>query len=139
MAYRDNHPNLIPQTRELLQATGLPHVIENVGNVRAHLMNPVMLCGSMFGLQVWRHRYFETWPFQFLSPATCKHDYIPVLISGTTRRRGYKRVDPPVALRREAIGIDWMMISELDQAIPPAYTEWLGAHLLLCLQREATP
>lgn len=59
MAARANHENLIPATREALKHAGRPYVIENVENVRVWLKNPVMLCGSMFNLPVWRHRYFE--------------------------------------------------------------------------------
>ena len=59
------HLNLIPQTRELLKASGKPYVIENVEGARAHLINPIMLCGTMFdlgaeGRELQRHRLFET-------------------------------------------------------------------------------
>jgi DNA (cytosine-5)-methyltransferase 1 len=59
MERRDKHPDLIAPTREAMQATGKPYVIENVENARAELANPVKLCGTMFGLPIWRHRYFE--------------------------------------------------------------------------------
>ena len=136
MDCRDNHPDLIAPVRELLRATGKPYVIENVEGARSWLLNPVMLCGSMFSLPIFRHRYFETWPHWYMSPRTCDHSFVPVMITGTTRRKGVKRADAPVALRREAIGIDWMVITELDEAIPPAYTEWIGNQLMTYLEAK---
>jgi DNA (cytosine-5)-methyltransferase 1 len=132
--YRANHPDLIAPTRKALKKIGRPYVIENVEAARKHLVTPLMLCGSMFGLNIWRHRYFEVSPIWMMSPATCRHNFAPVLITGTTRRTGYPRVDPPVALRRLAIGIDWMVTDELDEAIPPAYTEYIGNQLMQVLQ-----
>lgn len=130
---KNDHPDLIAATRAVLSQSGKPYIIENVAGARALLHNPTMLCGSMFGLRVWRHRYFEICPeFIFLLPS-CQHHEIPVLVTGTTRRKGYARVDPPIALRRIAMKIDWMVISELDEAIPPAYTEYIGTQLLAYL------
>jgi DNA (cytosine-5)-methyltransferase 1 len=86
MAHRAKHPNLIPAIRGRLRAAGVPYIIENVAGARAHLVNPTMLCGSMFGLQVWRHRFFET-SFPVFAPASCNHSNIPVLVSGSPRRR----------------------------------------------------
>lgn len=130
-AYKALHPRLIAPIRKLLRATGKPYVIENVMGARRQLHNPIMFCGSMFGLRVWRHRYFEIYPEShlFLLPP-CDHSGVPVLVTGTPRRRGYPRKDAPADLRREAIGIDWMVTRELDEAIPPAYTEFIGRHLL---------
>jgi DNA (cytosine-5)-methyltransferase 1 len=62
MEHRSKHKNWIPETREALIATGKLYDIENVENARRYLINPIMLCGSMFGLGVWRHRYFELHP-----------------------------------------------------------------------------
>ena len=137
MKYRPRHPNLIPQTRKLLKQTGKPYIIENVENVRRHLINPVLLCGSMFGLNIWRHRYFEISGLVMLVPP-CNHEKLPVLITGTTRRiiNGTEvRFEPSVAERAEAIEIDWMTGNELDEAIPPAYTEFIGRQLLAVLER----
>ena len=50
--HRHKHSNLIPAIRERLQAAGVPYLIENVAGARSHLRNPIMLCGSMFGLQI---------------------------------------------------------------------------------------
>jgi DNA (cytosine-5)-methyltransferase 1 len=145
-------PNLIPRTRELLEATGLPYVIENVENARGELRDPVTICGSMFDppLEVQRHRLFETnWP---LSPPgwPCRHklwgpDRFPGgrskerTGSSQGRVRGTVEVgswDIPLARQRDAMGIDWMSLPELSQAIPPAYTEHIGWQLMQQLDRQ---
>lgn len=128
-AYKARHPNLIPAIRARLQAQGTPYLIENVAGSRAHLINPILLCGSMFGLGVWRHRFFEighsaVW---LLTPP-CNHSNIPVLVSGTTRRNK-QRIEFSTAAKRAAIGIPWMTGQELDEAIPPAYAEYLARAL----------
>ena len=132
---RPNHvgasPDLIGPTRELLEATGLPWVIENVP--RAPLRNPVTLCGSMFGLDVRRHRLFETsWP---LMVPPCNHaaqnGSYPQATNRANRRKtaeiGVWRI--PLEDQQQAMGIDWMMLEELSEAIPPAYTEFIGKEL----------
>lgn len=137
-----NHPELVPQTRKALQLTGRPWVIENVPG--APLLNPLMLCGTMFGLDVIRHRLFECDPPIYFAPAMCAH----VGKTGTTRRMremgitrcpsqadGFRFVSVAgkgylVNEARRAMGIDWMIQSELSQAIPPAYTEYIGRNLM---------
>lgn len=132
MAHRGRHPDLIAPTRLALVATGKPYVIENVENARVQLVNPVMLCGSMFGLNLWRHRYFEIHPLWLMSPASCNHGELPVLITGTTRRKPENdgRMEYSAQQCREASGLHWMTRKEMDEAIPPAYTEWIGRHLI---------
>lgn len=134
------HVDLIPPTRARLRAWGLPYVMENV--VGAPLIDPIMLCGSMFGLgagghQLRRHRLFET--NVAMSPPECKHtEPVIGMYGGHVRCRSTKHggrltrdfigQDKP-ALAREAMGIDWMTMNEMSQAIPPAYTRWIGAHV----------
>lgn len=133
MKYKMNHPDLIEITRAVLIDSRKPYVIENVAGARGMLYRTVMLCGTMFGLSVWRHRYFEIVPFFFMSPATCQHTARPVVVnpgSNARRNRGDQRRRHHVEDYREAMGIDWMTGAELSQAIPPAYTEWLGRQLL---------
>lgn len=132
LAYRSNHKNYIPETRQLLQATGKPYIIENVENARMHLVNPVLLCGTMFGLNIWRHRYFEISTNNLFLVPTCNHSQLPVLITGITRRKPEEggRFEYTVQQCRDASGLDWMTRKELDQAIPPAYTQWIGQQLL---------
>jgi DNA (cytosine-5)-methyltransferase 1 len=121
-------PNLIPIVREKLRAAGIPYIIENV--VGAPLESPVMLCGSMFGLEVQRHRIFET-SFPMLAPE-CKHDvWVPRFPPATNRKNLRKTVEVgvwriPLSIQQRAMGIDWMSLEKLSQAIPPAYAEWLG-------------
>lgn len=130
--YRGNHPDLIAPTRKLLQAVGKPYIIENVENARRLLVNPVMLCGSMFGLDLWRHRYFEIWPDIFLLTPPCNHSFEPVLITGTTRRKPENggRFEYTAEQCRDASGLHWMTRKEMDEAIPPKYCEWIGKQLL---------
>lgn len=128
--------NLIPATRDrLLKYPRIPYIIENVQGARAHLHDPVLLCGSMFGLDVQRHRLFETsFP---VDPPPCQHHIwtprFPPATNRTNLRRtvevGVWRID--LETQRAAMGIEWMSREELSQAIPPAYAEYLArqAHL----------
>lgn len=129
--YRGNHPDLIAATRDMLVMTGKPYEIENVEGARFLLHNPVMLCGTMFGLKIWRHRYFETnFPINKLLPP-CNHDGYPVLITGTTRRteKNGGRFEYSAEQCRAASGLTWMTRKGMDEAIPPVYTQWLGTIL----------
>jgi DNA (cytosine-5)-methyltransferase 1 len=132
---QDRHPDLIAPTREVLEASGLPYVIENVVEARPIMRDPVLFCGAAMGLDVVRHRLFEAnWPL--MSPG-CAHEP-----GGTTTGRYVAfrpskvapgRKVPPRRGRaawREAVGIDWMTEPEVAQAIPPAYTEYIGHQLM---------
>lgn len=134
LAHRQNHPDLIAPTRDLLRATGKPYVIENVEGARMRMRDPLMLCGSMLGLPIWRHRYFEIWPETLLLVPPCRHDFNPILITDhggpNANGPGKPRKRTPVEVKRAAAGIDWMTEVELSQAIPPAYTEWIGRWLM---------
>jgi DNA (cytosine-5)-methyltransferase 1 len=148
-----NHPDLVGVTRELLVATGVPWVMENVPG--APMFPTVVLCGSMFGLgsgerQLRRHRLFET-SFAMLQPE-CRHQGEAIGVYGggpvgrytfengiskglNGRRGGYQgRMDE----RREAMGIDWMTSAELNNAIPPAYCEFIGRQLIDQLRKVAS-
>lgn len=130
MAARADLPDLIPPTRGVLLKIGKPYVIENVENARKHLINPTMLCGTMFGLGVWWHRWFETHPFWMMSPTGCRHNGRPVTpVEGSNARKGRPRTTPNAVAR--AMGINWMTKREMTQAIPPAYTEHIGRQLIL--------
>ncbi len=137
------HPELVPQTRELLRAIGKPYAIENVPG--APLIDALTLCGTMFGLDVIRHRLFECNPPLFFPPATCAHAGKSTSSSKGIKRAGITRAptladgfkfvtvvghDYLVSEGRQAMGIDWMTRDELSQAIPPAYTEYIGRHLM---------
>jgi DNA (cytosine-5)-methyltransferase 1 len=126
------HADLVGVTRELLDATGLPWVIENVPG--APLRNPVVLEGQMFeGLRTQRKRWFETnWPLDVpflrgprparqakLGRTPKPHEWFQV-VGHTSDADG----------ARKAMGIDWMNRDELSEAIPPAYTRFIGEQLL---------
>ena len=139
------YPDLIGPTRELLQQAGLPYVIENVEG--APLRNPVVLCGTMFpGLRVIRHRLFET-SFPLLEPG---HPHHPLVFTHDKRKAHHGRLDQAtafvqvtgggnatVANKLAAMGIDWMTGAEINEAIPPAYTEHIGHYLLAELKARA--
>jgi DNA (cytosine-5)-methyltransferase 1 len=126
------HHNFIPETRELFKQSGKLYVIENVEGSRKHLApNSLMLCGSMFGLPIFRHRYFEmNVPIGKLWQP-CKHTFKPVYITGSQKHHGkVSAKDPTNTERRLALDCSWMSGSGLDEAIPPAYTKYIGEHLL---------
>jgi len=130
---RGDYPDLVGKTRELLEQTGLPYVIENVEG--APLVDPVVICGSSLGLgaggrELRRHRLFETnWP---LLVAPCAHQRQVVGVYGTggggQMTRGFKARG--VAEAREALETPWMTLAECAQAVPPAYTELIGHQLI---------
>jgi DNA (cytosine-5)-methyltransferase 1 len=133
------HPDLVEPTRELLLAAGKPYVMENVPG--APLRNPSMLCGSMFPpLRVYRHRIFETnWPL--MSPPHAPHrDKTPSAGNGISPKGfisvcgagGVRGMTEPEITRywQMAMGIDWMGRNDLAQAIPPAFTRFIGDQML---------
>lgn len=134
------YPDLVARVRGLLDATGLPWVIENV--VGAPLTNCVTLCGSSFGLGVRRHRRFET-NFTVWNPPVCRHDLQPEPIDvtgggptkpGRTRTSGgVSRKPRNLAEAGAAMGVDWMTRAELNEAVPPAFTEFVGSALALAV------
>lgn len=135
----DPHMDLVTPTREWLQTIGLPFVIENVPG--APLRKPTLLCGSMFGLRVRRHRLFESsW---HVRQPPCRHerqtDVVGVYGTGGAWERpktngGGRKVAGAEAA--EALGIDWTERQpELAQAIPPAYTEYIGNSLRRALAK----
>lgn len=130
MQYRCNHKNHISATREILKQSGKPYVIENVPSAKKYLIHPLMLCGTMFELKIQRHRLFEIEP-QIAPPILgCDHSFYAILITGTPRRKGVKRADPSAEVKREAMQTPWMRIVDMDEAIPPVYTKWIGEQLL---------
>lgn len=140
-------PLLIDAVRDRMPA-GVPWVIENVEEAAWAMRNPVTLCGSMFdlgtqGCRLQRHRLFEA-SFRIPAPE-CSHDSRPVVgvYGGHARRRaasaggrgtrdvwdgGHK------AAASEAMGIDWMTLAEMSEAIPPAYSEFIGRAAIAYIQ-----
>lgn len=130
-----DYPDLIAEVRQRLRAFGRPYVIENV--VQAPLNSPVVLCGGMFGLRVYRHRGFET-SFPTVAPAHPRHlvrcarnGYEPtegqpnMTITGGKHSQNWRRA------ANRAMGVPWMRtIPEVCESIPPAYTEFVGRSLM---------
>jgi DNA (cytosine-5)-methyltransferase 1 len=128
------YPQLVEPTRNLLMASGIPYIIEQP--VGRPLVNPVLLNGATFGLHVKRDRYFET---SFAMPL--------VLLNGEERPAHFGRPFDArrgelfypvghfsgVEAAREAMGVPWMTRDEVSQAIPPAYSKFLGEQLLKAL------
>lgn len=145
-----NYPKLVSEVRKICERSGVPFIIENVPG--APLQNPITLCGSMFGLRssdgrgLRRHRLFEVHPplFNLLPP--CGHPKRTIGIYGEKARdialekRHYAqpketRGEPEGvvlewSLAEEAMGIYWMNRPELCEAIPPAYSHYLGEQLI---------
>lgn len=128
---------LIPRVREALCATGRPYIIENVPGSQADLRASIVLCGLMFDLKVIRHRLFET-SWLLLAPACPGHagihigenGYCSVAGHGDSNRGRVPSDHRSRAAWRAAMGIEWMTMDELAQAIPPAYTEWIGRQVI---------
>ncbi|MGW5519029.1 DNA methylase [Nocardia africana] len=127
------YPDLVAATRAALDDLGLPYVIENVMAAPLIKSRSIRLCGGMFGLRTYRHRRFES-RLALVAPDHPKH----VIRTATKQRRklwgeGWHvsiTGDVGVYVGPEAMGIDWMSGNELCQAIPPAYTEWIGRQLM---------
>lgn len=146
MTHRGNgqasHLDLVASTREALIATGVPYVIENV--VGAPLLHPVTLCGSSFGLRVRRHRLFES--NVLLSALPCAHAWqneskiFDIYQHYRWYKSGIVHVSGDPSMKgghwREAMGIGWMTNKELAQAVPPAYTEYIGKQVYEYITRE---
>ena len=130
------HPDLVEPTRTMLGASGRPFVIENVPG--APIRPDIVLCGTMFGLRIIKHRCFElSFPTAFLLPP-CDHSDVYNPWQGKGRSADKLRA---------AQGIDWLPISggasrkngytgDLFNAIPPAYTEFIGQLLFASLQMQ---
>lgn len=139
---RNGHmwPRLIEPVRDMLRALGVPYIIENVEG--APLLDPVVLCGTMFPgkLRVIRHRLFES-NVELIAPPHGKH---PLVFTHDKRKAHYGKLDQntsfvqvtgggncTIANARDALGIDWHMTkNELNESIPPTYTEYLGRQLM---------
>jgi DNA (cytosine-5)-methyltransferase 1 len=131
--WRERHPDLLGRSLDLLRAQCIPYIVENVAGARWYFSNPVILCGSMFGLPIQRHRWFElgnTDAFFLLPP--CNHSEPPVLVSGRGMRKinGVRRSEDTVETKRAAMGVPWMSIRGVEEAIPPAYSKFLAQQLL---------
>lgn len=119
---REDHPNTLTPTLEVLRGLGIPYVVENVPEAGDELRADFLLCGTQFGLPIRRHRIFERdfWDgYELLPPCNC-----------------YRRPDLKVFEHKDerafadAMGCEWMSSMGGRQAIPPAYTEFIGRQLM---------
>lgn len=132
------YPDLIGPTRDLLTGPGwmnTPYVIENVPRAAKWMKSPITLCGQMFGLNLYRHRLFES-NTHLWQPEHPKH-----VITGS--KAGHWEPGTimsisghvsPIAEAKRAMGIDWMSRNELAESIPPAYTEYIGHQLIAAIE-----
>ena len=146
-------PMLIAPILRRLRASGVPWILENVSGALDALPNAIELCGASFGLPILRHRLFLSSEMLF-APSHCKHpDAFYNVAGGKVRAIGAHRTNKAYTTKRgtiqyregyarkevgqAAMGIDWMTLKEMSEAIPPAYTEYLGAQLLAIVERSA--
>ncbi len=130
-----HHPDLIADTRNALQATGRPWVIENVPG--SPLRFPAQICGLALGLKVKRHRLFEGSFLLLGTPCPKGHrgDWVTVFGGGAPKIPDNRR-RANMKQRQEAMGIDWMGRDEMSLAIPPAYCEFIGKQLLAVITEK---
>jgi DNA (cytosine-5)-methyltransferase 1 len=142
----DGRPDLLEPVRKALLSWGGLYVIENVPGARRLMRNPLMLHGGMFGLGVHRPRLFESNAMLMLYRAPSADDPLGVYGDRPDGRRLMDRADGSIqyAARgleqaRVAMGIDWMGWDDLREAIPPAFTEFIGAQLIDALDAGGMP
>ncbi|MET7823114.1 SAM-dependent methyltransferase [Streptomyces sp. NPDC005386] len=137
----NTHPDLIAPTRAALEATGRPWVIENVGGALPKLAAPVLLCGPMFNLATYRHRFFEAGGgFTLPQPGHAEHR-VPQAKMGRPIPPGhygqfvgnFSGVDHA----RHVMGVPWMSRDGIRECIPPAYARWVGTHARYSLRAKA--
>jgi DNA (cytosine-5)-methyltransferase 1 len=129
------YADLVAETREKLLLSGIPWVIENV--TKAPLRKDLVLCGSHFGLKVVRHRAFEFWDARKITMPPCNHvpDVITVCGRGSPSWVMKQRISrgfhpsPSISEKRDAMEIQWTNRDELSQAIPPAYSKFIGEQI----------
>jgi len=124
------YATLIEATRDALIETKLPYIIENVPG--SPLINPIQLCGAMFGMRTYRHRLFES-NIPLEEPPHPKH-----ISKNTPMGRKPKQGEfiqyvghfSGVGEVKEMTGLHWLNQNELAQSIPPQYTRYIGIQLI---------
>lgn len=128
------YPELVAPVRERLEASGTPYIIENV--VGAPLLNAITLCGTHFGLRVYRHRLFESNCLLLAPSIHPRHDWRCTQVGRKPKDGEYLTIAghfSGITEARAAMGISWMTRDELSQAIPPAYTRFLAEQIVASL------
>jgi DNA (cytosine-5)-methyltransferase 1 len=137
-------PMLIDAIKTRLTENAAPWIIENVEGApipeQADLFgaNGTMLCGTAFGLRIYRHRLFETsFPLKGTVCSHTRHAMNPHSVQGRQRMYAeFGKSDPELIWRNE-MGVEWMGRHETREAIPPAYTEHIGQYLMAELNARA--
>lgn len=138
----DDHEQFIPRARELSDKIGIPYYIEQPTSSQSGLIRrDLTLCMDMVCMKrptfppwVQKHRSFELSGFTVPQPKHIKHEgYVRGHRHGVVREGPYvagygKGGGKATAVElRHAMGIDWMTDRfDLCEAIPPAYSEWIG-------------
>ncbi len=135
---RNRHPDLICDTRKRLVGSGTKWIIENVPG--APILPNIRICGCMVGLPLIRRvRFFEVSFKTFSLMPPCSHAGNVITVTGTGCPSGtissFGRIVSFLEMKN-AMGIDWMSRKELSEAIPPAYTEWIGKQLIKYLEKR---
>jgi DNA (cytosine-5)-methyltransferase 1 len=141
--YGSKELELIAPTRELLKATGLPYIIENVCGARSHMESPLLIHGGQLGMRVYRPRLFES-NCLLSPPPSAPMPTDPIAVYGKndqrriwTRNDGSELRAASLDEARDAMGMPWASWNGCREAIPPAYTEWLGTQLLAYVAQRA--
>jgi len=130
----NDHPDLIGPTRIVLDMLGRPYVMENVRGAVPKLRDPVMLCGTMFGLETYRHRYFETGGgFILEAPDHPTHTHTQAKMGRPVRDGQYGQYIgnySGVGKSRKVMEMPWASREGIREAIPPKYTQWIGERFM---------
>lgn len=130
------YPDLIAATRAMLIESNKPYIIENVPN--SPLLEPILLCGTMFGLPTYRHRFFES----NISLYQPEH---PTHIAKCNRPGRRPKPDEYIEyvghfcgaeIVRSFTRLTWLTVKQLSQSIPPQYTRYVGLQLLRHIEKE---
>jgi len=129
--------DLLSPTRELLRETGSPYVIENIAT--APMPDSIILCGATFGLPIIRHRRFEIQPSIGLVPSLCKQQRYGRAVDHGSFYAAYAHGSWCQRWRDEVVPAvwPWMSVEEAGQAVPPAYTQFIGEQLMEHSRRGA--
>ncbi len=126
----NSHPCFIDVIRARFIKSGKPYCIENV--VGAPLINPVMLCGTMFGINTYRHRIFES-NFKINPLPHPEHIVKQVKMGRPVKEGGFIQIVghfSNVPYAKKVMGIDWLGQNELREAIPPVYSKYIAEQFL---------
>jgi DNA (cytosine-5)-methyltransferase 1 len=143
----DDHPDLLTPTRAMLRAYRQPWIIENVPGAAAHMAPTISLHGGMFGLRVHRLRLFESNVLLLAPDTSWTRKPIGVYSegprptpyfrnNGNRKGRSRVRIAESIEEARAVMGIDWMDWTQIKEAIPPAYTAYLGRQLMAYIGAE---